>query len=90
MLASRLIDAYSWQSLFYIGGVVPLVLSALLVPALPGGERRFRAADTCHLDENRRGCPSFPVPSTFGSTAALFILFVRSERDEPRGEGRDA
>ena len=34
-LASRLIDAVGWQSLFYIGGVLPLALSIVLIRALP-------------------------------------------------------
>jgi AAHS family 4-hydroxybenzoate transporter-like MFS transporter len=34
-LASRLIDAVGWQSLFYLGGVLPLCLSIVLVRALP-------------------------------------------------------
>lgn len=34
-LASRLIDAVGWQSLFYIGGVLPLGLSIVLIRALP-------------------------------------------------------
>jgi MFS transporter, AAHS family, 4-hydroxybenzoate transporter len=35
LLASRLIDAVGWQSLFYIGGVLPLALSIVLIRALP-------------------------------------------------------
>jgi MFS transporter, AAHS family, 4-hydroxybenzoate transporter len=35
LLASRLIDAVGWQSLFYIGGVLPLGLSIVLIHALP-------------------------------------------------------
>lgn len=35
LLASILIPAFGWRSVFYIGGVVPLVLSAVLVAALP-------------------------------------------------------
>jgi AAHS family 4-hydroxybenzoate transporter-like MFS transporter len=34
-LASRLIDSVGWQSLFYIGGVLPLCLSIVLICALP-------------------------------------------------------
>ena len=35
VVASRLIDAAGWQSLFYTGGIVPLVLSIILIAALP-------------------------------------------------------
>jgi len=35
LLASQLIDAFGWQSLFYIGGILPLVLAVVLVRALP-------------------------------------------------------
>ena len=35
LLASRLIDALGWQSLFYIGGILPLGLSMVLIRALP-------------------------------------------------------
>ena len=35
MLASRLINAVGWQSLFYIGGILPLCLSIVLIRALP-------------------------------------------------------
>jgi AAHS family 4-hydroxybenzoate transporter-like MFS transporter len=35
LLASRLIDTVGWQSLFYIGGILPLGLSILLSRALP-------------------------------------------------------
>jgi AAHS family 4-hydroxybenzoate transporter-like MFS transporter len=34
-LSSQLIPAYGWQSVFLLGGLVPVVLLALLVPALP-------------------------------------------------------
>ena len=34
-LASRLIKAVGWQSLFYIGGILPLGLSVVLIRALP-------------------------------------------------------
>ncbi len=34
-LASRLIDAVGWQSLFYIGGILPVGLSIVLIRALP-------------------------------------------------------
>jgi MFS transporter, AAHS family, 4-hydroxybenzoate transporter len=35
LLASRLIDTVGWQSLFYIGGILPLGLSIVLIRALP-------------------------------------------------------
>ena len=35
LLAARFIDALGWQSLFYIGGITPLVLAPLLALALP-------------------------------------------------------
>jgi MFS transporter, AAHS family, 4-hydroxybenzoate transporter len=35
LVASRLIDAGGWQSLFYIGGILPLGLSIILIRALP-------------------------------------------------------
>jgi AAHS family 4-hydroxybenzoate transporter-like MFS transporter len=35
LLASRLIAAVGWQSLFYIGGILPLGLSMVLIHALP-------------------------------------------------------
>jgi MFS transporter, AAHS family, 4-hydroxybenzoate transporter len=35
LLGSRLIDAAGWQSLFYIGGIVPLILSIVMIRALP-------------------------------------------------------
>jgi MFS transporter, AAHS family, 4-hydroxybenzoate transporter len=35
LLASRVIDAVGWQSLFYIGGILPLGLSMELIRALP-------------------------------------------------------
>jgi MFS transporter, AAHS family, 4-hydroxybenzoate transporter len=35
LLASQLIDRVGWQSLFYIGGILPLGLSILLIHALP-------------------------------------------------------
>ena len=35
LLGSRLIDAVGWQSLFYIGGILPLLLSLVMIRALP-------------------------------------------------------
>ncbi|MBV8216747.1 MAG: MFS transporter [Verrucomicrobia bacterium] len=35
LVASRAIDAFGWQSLFYIGGILPLSLSMVLIWALP-------------------------------------------------------
>jgi AAHS family 4-hydroxybenzoate transporter-like MFS transporter len=35
LLASRLLDAFGWQSLFYFGGIFPLALSLVLIWALP-------------------------------------------------------
>jgi AAHS family 4-hydroxybenzoate transporter-like MFS transporter len=35
LLASRLINAVGWQSLFYIGGILPLGLSIALICSLP-------------------------------------------------------
>ena len=35
LVASRAIDAYGWQSLFFIGGILPLSLSMVLIRALP-------------------------------------------------------
>ena len=35
LIGSRLIDAVGWQSLFYIGGIPPLVLSIVMIRALP-------------------------------------------------------
>src|SRR5258708_9283128 len=35
LLGSRLIDAAGWQSVFYIGGILPLILSIVMVRALP-------------------------------------------------------
>ena len=35
LLASRIIPAYGWQSVFWVGGVLPLVLCFVLVFALP-------------------------------------------------------
>jgi AAHS family 4-hydroxybenzoate transporter-like MFS transporter len=35
LVASRAIDAFGWQSLFYIGGILPLGLSMVLILALP-------------------------------------------------------
>jgi AAHS family 4-hydroxybenzoate transporter-like MFS transporter len=35
LLASRILPVYGWQALFYIGGVLPLVLSVVLMLALP-------------------------------------------------------
>ena len=35
ILGSRLIPAFGWQSLFYVGGVLPLLLAIVLLPALP-------------------------------------------------------
>jgi AAHS family 4-hydroxybenzoate transporter-like MFS transporter len=34
-LASQIIDAFGWQSVFYVGGVLPILLSAVLVKTLP-------------------------------------------------------
>jgi MFS transporter, AAHS family, 4-hydroxybenzoate transporter len=35
LLGSRLIDAAGWQSLFYIGGIAPIILSIVMIRALP-------------------------------------------------------
>jgi hypothetical protein len=35
LVASRAIDAFGWQSLFFIGGILPLSLSMVLIRALP-------------------------------------------------------
>ena len=35
LLASRLLPAYGWKSMFILGGVVPLVIGPILVAALP-------------------------------------------------------
>jgi AAHS family 4-hydroxybenzoate transporter-like MFS transporter len=35
LLGSRLVDTVGWQSLFYIGGILPLGLSIVLIRALP-------------------------------------------------------
>lgn len=34
-LSSHLIPAYGWQSVFILGGIVPVALLAILIPALP-------------------------------------------------------
>jgi hypothetical protein len=34
-LASQIIDAFGWQALFYIGGILPICLCAVLVKSLP-------------------------------------------------------
>jgi len=34
-VAAALIPVYGWQSIFYVGGITPLVIAALLVVALP-------------------------------------------------------
>jgi len=35
LIASRLIPAYGWQSIFLVGGTLPLVIAAILLIALP-------------------------------------------------------
>ena len=35
LLASRIIPAFGWQSVFYVGGLAPLVLAVLLIVFLP-------------------------------------------------------
>lgn len=35
LVSAALIPAYGWQSVFYFGGIVPLVIGALMVPYLP-------------------------------------------------------
>jgi len=35
LLASRMLPAYGWQSLFYAGGILPIVLTLLLIISLP-------------------------------------------------------
>ena len=38
-LAARIIPAYGWRSLFLVGGIVPLVLAAILWKVLPESPR---------------------------------------------------
>src|SRR5262249_44897253 len=40
-LAAGLIEAYIWQSVFIVGGVMPLILAALLVALLPESFRHL-------------------------------------------------
>jgi MFS transporter, AAHS family, 4-hydroxybenzoate transporter len=35
LLASQIIPAFGWQSVFWVGGVLPLLVGAVLAPALP-------------------------------------------------------
>jgi AAHS family 4-hydroxybenzoate transporter-like MFS transporter len=35
LAAVQLIEEYSWQSIFYVGGILPLALTVLLLPFLP-------------------------------------------------------
>jgi MFS transporter, AAHS family, 4-hydroxybenzoate transporter len=35
LVSSKMIPVYGWQSVFYLGGILPLVLVAILVPLLP-------------------------------------------------------
>ncbi|MFD2252456.1 AAHS family 4-hydroxybenzoate transporter-like MFS transporter [Pseudochelatococcus lubricantis] len=39
LLAAQMIPAFGWQSVFLVGGVVPLVLMAVLIPVLPESVR---------------------------------------------------
>lgn len=43
LLASRLIPAFGWRSVFFAGGLPPLVLAFALMPILPGSPRRPRS-----------------------------------------------
>jgi AAHS family 4-hydroxybenzoate transporter-like MFS transporter len=39
LISSKLIPLYGWQSVFYLGGIAPLVMVALLLPWLPESTR---------------------------------------------------
>jgi MFS transporter, AAHS family, 4-hydroxybenzoate transporter len=79
LLASWIIPAYGWQSVFWVGGVLPLVLCVVLVVALPeslgflvaGGAPRERIASLL-----RQVFPSARIPAD-----ADFVL------NEERGRG---
>ena len=66
LLASRLIDAVGWQSLFYIGGVLPLGLSIVLFRAMPDSIEFLvmrRAANREIRDLLARLSPAVNIPS---------------------------
>jgi len=79
LLASRIIPAYGWQSVFWVGGVLPLVLCFVLVFALPESVG-FLVASAAPPEKIasllRRAFPSVFVPPD-----AVFVL------DEERAHG---
>ncbi len=72
LLASWIIPAFGWQSVFWVGGVLPLLVSALLVLALPESISFLVAAAT-PADRIRRllkkAFPAVAVPAD-----AKFVL----------------
>lgn len=79
LLASWIIPAFGWQSVFYIGGVLPIVVALLLVVALPeslGYLINSGASSTRVADALRRVFPGIAAPAT-----ARYVLSEQGGQD---------
>jgi MFS transporter, AAHS family, 4-hydroxybenzoate transporter len=89
LVASQLIDVFGWQSLFYIGGILPVGLAILLIRALPdsiqflvmrGAARQEIRRLLIRIDPNvdlKSGC-QFVVDGEQKQTAQVWRLFSAS------------
>ena len=61
VLASVLIPTAGWQSIFYIGGIAPIVLAGALAVALPGIPRLSRRHQRAPRDDPPHHPPHNPA-----------------------------
>ncbi len=68
LLGSRIIPAYGWQSIFLVGGVLPILLSIILAIALPESVSFLVATGKSHDRIGRTLRRIFPDVTTTGET----------------------
>ena len=73
LLGSRLIPAYGWQSVFLVGGVLPILLSMILAIALPESVSFLVAAGKSEDRIGRTLRRIFPDVSTAGEIRFEFV-----------------
>ncbi|MEP7006710.1 MAG: MFS transporter [Sphingomonas bacterium] len=70
MTASRVLPAYHWQGLFVVGGVLPLIIAAIIALALR--EPKVRAA----ADVPRGSLAAILAPSIRTTTIVVWLMFM--------------
>jgi MFS transporter, AAHS family, 4-hydroxybenzoate transporter len=81
LLGARLIDAVGWQWLFYIGGILPLVLSTVMIRALPDSIEFLVMREAARRDIRDlliRISPTFNIAS-----GCQFVINDEETRGEP-------